>query len=87
MGLEAQCELYEAVWKKESHSPQKWLQCGHHASRWVFIVGDWNLKLISYEMDHKLMSVIETLEMDTSAMHVVPYVPYFSESPALTNKH
>jgi len=53
----------------------------------VFIVGDWNIKLISYEMDHKLMSVIETLEMDTSAMHVVPYVPCFSESPALTNKH
>ncbi|CAN6222527.1 unnamed protein product [Urochloa humidicola] len=59
----------------------------HPDANVVFIVQNWNLKLVSYELDHKLLTVIGTLENDPSTMHVVPYVPYFSESPALTNKH
>ncbi|XBI78941.1 hypothetical protein VPH35_088535 [Triticum aestivum] len=53
----------------------------------VFIVQDWNRKLISYHMDNKLVSIMGTLKNDASDVHVVPYVPCFSESPALQNKH
>uniref|UniRef100_N1QR01 Uncharacterized protein n=1 Tax=Aegilops tauschii TaxID=37682 RepID=N1QR01_AEGTA len=53
----------------------------------VFIVQDWNRKLISYHMDNKLVSIMGTLKNDASDVHVVPYVPCFSESPALENKH
>lgn len=50
----------------------------------VFIVQ--NQKLISYDMDHKLIYVIATLEDNISADHIVPYVPCFADSSALTNK-
>lgn len=51
----------------------------------VFIVQ--NQKLISYDMDHKLVNVIATSENNISADHIVPYVPCFLDSPALTNEH
>uniref|UniRef100_A0A0A8Y0J6 Uncharacterized protein n=1 Tax=Arundo donax TaxID=35708 RepID=A0A0A8Y0J6_ARUDO len=44
----------------------------------VYIVQNWNRKLISYGMDHKLLSVIDTLKDVSWAEHFVPYVPYFS---------
>ncbi|KAI4987227.1 uncharacterized protein LOC123452206 [Hordeum vulgare subsp. vulgare] len=53
----------------------------------VFIVLYRNQKLISYDMDHKLVSIIRTFRNEPPDMHVVPYVPCFSESPALPNKH
>lgn len=39
------------------------------------------------QMVRKLLSAIENFEDNTSTIHVVPYVPCFSESLVLTNKH
>ncbi|KAL6647566.1 hypothetical protein ACP70R_015003 [Stipagrostis hirtigluma subsp. patula] len=41
-------------------------------------------ELISYNMDRKEVSVIGTYS--NSCFNIVPYVPYFTKSPALTNK-
>ncbi|CAN6294745.1 unnamed protein product [Urochloa humidicola] len=57
----------------------------HPDGNMVFIVRD--QKLISYDMDHKEVSVISTSEDNFSTEHIVPYVPCFLELPALTNKH
>ncbi|KAK3124651.1 hypothetical protein QOZ80_7BG0589960 [Eleusine coracana subsp. coracana] len=53
----------------------------------IFIVQSWNLKLISYDMDHKLVRVIGTVKDESCIEHVMPYVPHFFESSVLTNKH
>ncbi|KAL6647306.1 hypothetical protein ACP70R_014743 [Stipagrostis hirtigluma subsp. patula] len=45
-----------------------------------------NRKLMSYHLDHKEVSVITTFEKEYHS-NIFPYVPYFSESPALTNMH
>ncbi|TVU41229.1 hypothetical protein EJB05_14730, partial [Eragrostis curvula] len=44
-------------------------------------------KLISYDMDRKEVSVIGTLGNLNRETHIVPYIPYFSESPVLKNMH
>jgi len=83
-------ELFAKLSHQQSHRGRKKdysVVAMHPDANVIFIVQDWNQKLISYDMDHKLVSVIRTLENDTSTMHVVPYVPCFLESPALTNKH
>ena len=38
-------------------------------------------------MDGEEVSVIATFEDDKSQSEFARYIPYFSESPALTNKH
>ena len=38
-------------------------------------------------MDSKEVSVIATFEDDKSRSEFARYIPYFSESPALTNKY
>ncbi|KAK3126578.1 hypothetical protein QOZ80_7AG0558750 [Eleusine coracana subsp. coracana] len=53
----------------------------------IFIVQSWNLKLISYDMDHKLVRVIGTVKDESCVEHVMPYVPHFFESSVLRNKH
>ncbi|KAL6647567.1 hypothetical protein ACP70R_015004 [Stipagrostis hirtigluma subsp. patula] len=50
----------------------------------VFFLQTSNKKLISYHLDHKEVSVITTFEKDCRP-GIFPYVPYFSELPALTN--
>ncbi|KAJ1288592.1 hypothetical protein BS78_02G099600 [Paspalum vaginatum] len=59
----------------------------HPDANVIFIVRDWSLKMISYDIDRKLVSVVGTLQGDASIVHVVHYVPCFSKVPALTNKH
>ncbi|CAO2189985.1 unnamed protein product [Urochloa humidicola] len=53
----------------------------------IFIVQRSNLKLVSYDMDHKLVRVINTLKEGSCVDHVVPYVPHFLELSVLTNKY
>lgn len=59
----------------------------HPDANVVFIVQSWNLKLISYDMDHKLVRVISTLKEVSCVDHVLPYVPHFFGLSVLTNKY
>ncbi|KAL6647568.1 hypothetical protein ACP70R_015005 [Stipagrostis hirtigluma subsp. patula] len=52
----------------------------------VFFVQPSNLELISYDMDRQEVSVIGAFKNDYWRMRAVPYVPYFKDSMALTNK-
>ncbi|XP_066392223.1 uncharacterized protein [Miscanthus floridulus] len=44
-------------------------------------------RLIAYDMDRKEMRVVACLENENWYTNIAPYIPYFSESPALTDKH
>jgi hypothetical protein len=44
-------------------------------------------ELKAYDMDRKEVSVIATFQAYKLRGDFARYVPYFSESPALTNKH
>jgi hypothetical protein len=44
-------------------------------------------RLIAYDMDRKEVSVVACLENENWYTNIAPYIPYFSESPALTDKH
>jgi hypothetical protein len=71
--------------KRSGYNNEYQVVAMHPDGNVVFIVQ--NQKLISYDMDHNLVNVIATSEDNISAEHIVPYVPCFLESPALTNKH
>ncbi|TVU41212.1 hypothetical protein EJB05_14712, partial [Eragrostis curvula] len=53
----------------------------------VFLAQASERKLISYDMDRKEVSVIGTLGNLNCQTHIVPYVPYFSKSPAFKCMH
>ncbi|CAO2210389.1 unnamed protein product [Urochloa humidicola] len=44
-------------------------------------------RLIAYDMDRKEVTVVATFENKIWVDRIAPYVPYFAELPALTNKH
>lgn len=52
----------------------------------VFFTSYCNRKLIAYDMDRKEVSVINTYK-HIDRLRIVRYVPCFSESPALSNRH
>ena len=59
----------------------------HQDCNLVFILQPMNRhRLIAYDMDRKEVSVIATFEHEIWDDKIAPYVPYFSESPALANK-
>ncbi|CAN6357159.1 unnamed protein product [Urochloa humidicola] len=49
----------------------------------VFFFQRWDLKLKSYDMDSQEVCTLRTLGPDHQ--HILPYFPYFAESPALAN--
>ena len=51
----------------------------------VFLIQHYKDELISYNMDSKVVCRLCTL--DPGYVPIFPYVPYFSELPALENKH
>jgi F-box interacting protein len=59
----------------------------HQDCNLVFIFDQLNYELVAYDMDRKEASVIATLEDDKTQSDFARYIPYFSESPALTNKY
>ena len=54
-----------------------------HPDRNLIFISHRGQKLISYNMDSKEVHAVSTVRQDDS---IVPYVPYFSESPVLSNK-
>jgi hypothetical protein len=56
-----------------------------HPDRNVVFFGESLNRLIAYDMDHKEVSVV-SMSSEYLEGEIVPYIPYFSESPALTNK-
>ena len=58
----------------------------HQDRNVIFFLQPWN-QLIAYDMDSKEVSVITTFEHGNWDARIAPYIPYFSESLALTNKH
>jgi hypothetical protein len=58
----------------------------HQDCNVVFFLHDY-CKLTAYDMDRKEVSVIATFEDDKDLCDFARYVPYFSESPDLTNKY
>ncbi|KAG2632104.1 hypothetical protein PVAP13_2NG064246 [Panicum virgatum] len=57
----------------------------HQDCNVVFILQSLN-RLIAYDMNRKEVSVIATFEHESRGARIAPYIPYFSESPALANK-
>ncbi|TVU41960.1 hypothetical protein EJB05_15522, partial [Eragrostis curvula] len=53
----------------------------------VFLAQTSELKLMSYDMDRKEVSVVGTLGNLNDLTHIVPYVPYFSKSPVFKCLH
>jgi len=51
----------------------------------IFFFQDWDLKLKSYDMDSKEVRTLRTLGV--GRQNILPYVPYFKESPVLASKH
>ncbi|CAD6220920.1 unnamed protein product [Miscanthus lutarioriparius] len=58
----------------------------HQDCNVVFFLQE-SCKLTAYGMDHKEVSVIATFEDHKDPCDFACYVPYFSESPDLTNKY
>nr|CAB3455903.1 unnamed protein product [Digitaria exilis] len=56
----------------------------HPDQNLVFFIQHWDYKLISYDMDHKEVGALCTVGCYYSV--ISPYVPYFSETPALSKK-
>jgi len=59
----------------------------HQDCNVVFIFHQLSHELIAYNMDRKEASVIATIEDHKFRPKFARYIPYFSESPALTNKY
>ncbi|CAN6203244.1 unnamed protein product [Urochloa humidicola] len=57
----------------------------HPDQNLVFFIQHWNYKLISYDMDRKEVRALCTVGCEYNV--IAPYVPYFSETPALSKKH
>ncbi|PAN09919.1 hypothetical protein PAHAL_2G057900 [Panicum hallii] len=55
-----------------------------HPDRNLIFISHRGQKLISYNMDSKEVDAVSTVREDYG---ITPYVPYFSESPVLSNKH
>ncbi|RLN33729.1 F-box protein [Panicum miliaceum] len=55
-----------------------------HPDRNLIFISHRGQKLISYNMDSKEVHALSTVREDYG---ITPYVPYFSESPLLSNKH
>jgi hypothetical protein len=59
----------------------------HQDCNVLFFFHQLTCELIAYNMDRKEVIVIATFEYYRSRSDFARYVPYFSESPALTNKY
>ncbi|CAL4904937.1 unnamed protein product [Urochloa decumbens] len=51
----------------------------------IFFLQHWGLELKSYDMDSQEVCTLCTV--GAGRQNIVPYVPYFAESPALASKH
>ncbi|CAO2200248.1 unnamed protein product [Urochloa humidicola] len=73
--------------KNSSYSRSDYAVVAIHQDRnVVYFLQNLN-QLIAYDMDSKEVSVVATFENKIWVDTVAPYVPYFTELPALTNKH
>ncbi|KAG2630896.1 hypothetical protein PVAP13_3KG556100 [Panicum virgatum] len=57
----------------------------HPDHNMIYFFQDWDLKLKSYDMDSKEVRTLRTLGV--GRQNILPYVPYFKESPVLASKH
>ncbi|CAN6222522.1 unnamed protein product [Urochloa humidicola] len=56
----------------------------HPDQNLVFFIQHWDYKLISYDMDRKEVCALRTVGCDYGV--IAPYIPYFSETSALSKK-
>ncbi|CAM0147257.1 unnamed protein product [Urochloa decumbens] len=72
-----------------------WMSCRVHSDysviaihpdrNLIFFLQHWGLELKPYDMDSQEVCTLCTV--GAGRKNIVPYVPYFAESPALTSKH
>ncbi|CAO2205500.1 unnamed protein product [Urochloa humidicola] len=65
-----------SIWVLQDYDTQEWVLKDTSRNR-----------LIAYDMDRKEVTVVATFENKIWVDRIAPYVPYFAELPALTNKH